>query len=228
MSLTRNVIFPSIIAVGLLALGLCIRSGFISAASKQRLVDVRGLAERTVMANEVTWPLSYTISGNDLPALYKECTEKDKIVLDFLTSNGIPTTDITADPPSVTQPYTWDKEAKYKYSLTSTLTVLTTQVDKVRELLKGQGTLLSQGIVFTNGNISYEYTDLNNIKPDMIAEATKNARLAAEQFAKDSNSELGKIKDASQGYFSITDESPSTPYIKNIRVVTSVTFFLKD
>ena len=98
----------------------------------------------------------------------------------------------------------------------------------MRELLNRQGELLNQGIAFANLSINYTYTDLNKIKPEMIVEATKNAREAAEQFAKDSESVLGKIKTATQGYFSIEDSDPSTPYVKNIRVVTNVTYYLED
>ena len=230
MNYLRNIVFPLILAAGLLALGLCIRSGFSTIASKERYVDVRGLAERTAKANQVTWPVSYTITGDDLPALYQECTNKNKIVLDFLTSNGIPTSEISVNPPSVddVSANAWNNTARFKYSITSTRMVLTKHVDKVRELLNRQGELLNQGIAFANLNINYSYTDLNKIKPEMIVEATKNAREAAAQFAKDSESKLGKIKTATQGYFSIDDADPSTPYIKNIRVVTNVTYYLED
>lgn len=230
MNYLRNIVFPLILAVGMLALGLCIRSGFSSLSTKNRFVDVRGLAERTVKANQVTWPVQYTITGDDLPALYQQCTDKNKIVLDFLTSNGIPASEISVNPPNVDDisANAWNDKARFKYSLTSTMTVLTTQVDKVRELLNRQGELLNQGIAFANLSINYTYTDLNKIKPEMIVEATKNAREAAEQFAKDSESVLGKIKTATQGYFSIEDTDPSTPYVKNIRVVTNVTYYLED
>lgn len=230
MNYLRNIVFPLILAVGMLVLGLCIRSGFSSLSTKNRFVDVRGLAERTVKANQVTWPVQYTITGDDLPALYQQCTDKNKIVLDFLTSNGIPASEISVNPPNIDDisANAWNDKARFKYSLTSTMTVLTTQVDKVRELLNRQGELLNQGIAFANLSINYTYTDLNKIKPEMIVEATKNAREAAEQFAKDSESVLGKIKTATQGYFSIEDSDPSTPYIKNIRVVTNVTYYLED
>lgn len=230
MNYMRNIVFPLIIAVGLLALGLCIRSGIDNFAYRDRVVDVRGLAERTVKANQVTWPVQYTVTGDDLPALYRQCTEQNKIVLAFLTSNGIPADEISVNPPDVNDvsANAWNNNIRFKYAVTSTMTVLTTQVDKVRELLNRQGELLNQGIAFTNPNISYNFTDLNKIKPEMIAEATRNAREAAAQFAKDSDSELGKIKTATQGYFSIEDADQSTPYIKNVRVVTNVTFYLED
>ena len=95
-----------------------------------------------------------------------------------------------------------------------------------------QTELLKQGIAITGGDyrysVSYEFTGLNDIKPQMIEEATKNARAAAEKFAKDSDSKLGKIRNASQGQFSISNRDGNTPYIKSVRVVTTVTYYLKN
>lgn len=227
----RNVIAPLIIAVGLFALGLAVKAGIDNFAFRDREVQVRGLAERTVNANSVTWPVEYSITGDDLSALYNETTAKNKVLLDFLTSNGIPASEVQVNPPQVynTEADQYNNtRVNYKYKLTSSMTVLTNQVDKVRELLNRQGELLTKGIAFSNSYITYDYTELNSIKPAMIAEATKNARQAAEQFAKDSDSHLGKIKNAEQGYFSIDDKDSSTPYIKKVRVVTNVTFYLED
>ena len=91
---------------------------------------------------------------------------------------------------------------------------------------------MKQGIAITGGdyryNVVYEFTGLNSIKPGMIEEATKNARSAAEKFAKDSESELGKIKSAYQGQFSIEDRDANTPYIKRVRVVTTIDYSLEE
>ena len=119
---------------------------------------------------------------------------------------------------------------RYRYNVTSKITVTSEQVDLVRKLLNEQGELLKQGIAVTtsNYNVQYDYTKLNDIKPQMIEEATKNARLAAEKFAKDSESELGKIKHAYQGQFTINDRDMNTPHIKRIRVVTTIDYSLED
>ncbi len=230
MNYIRSIAAPAIIAIGLLALGLCIRSGINSIAENKRYVDVRGLAERTVKANQVTWPVQYTVTGDDLPSLYRQCTDNNKVVMKFLTSNGIPAGEISVNPPDVNDVSSnaWMDRTRFKYAVTSTLTVLTSHVDKVRELLNRQGELLEQGIAFTNVNITYAYTDLNKVKPEMIAEATRNAREAAIQFANDSDSKLGKIRTATQGYFSIEDTDSSTPFMKKLRVVTNVTYNLED
>ena len=124
---------------------------------------------------------------------------------------------------------------KYRYNVTSILTVSTDKVDQVVKLMAQQGDLLKQGIAINNdGDYRYQTqflytsTSLNQIKPTMIEEATQNARIAAEKFARDSDSKLGKIKRANQGQFSISDRDANTPYVKTIRVVTSIDYYLKD
>ena len=116
--------------------------------------------------------------------------------------------------------------------MTTVITVTSDKVDLVRGLISEQGELLKRGVAITGGdyryNIVYEYTDLNRIKPQMIEEATKNARQAGEKFAKDSDSELGKIRTANQGQFSITVRYANTPYIKKVRVVTTIDYSLED
>lgn len=124
------------------------------------------------------------------------------------------------------------EDVKVRYNVTNVIVITSSQVDKVRELIKKQTALLKEGVAVIAENyqyqISYEYTDLNAIKPEMIAEATHNAREAAVKFAEDSESKLGKIRTASQGQFSITDRDQYTPYIKNIRIVTYVDYELED
>ncbi len=103
---------------------------------------------------------------------------------------------------------------------------------KVNKLISRQTELLKQGIAITAGDYEYrtiyEYTALNDIKPGMIAEATANAREAADKFAADSKSRLGKIKTATQGQFDISDRDPYTPYLKKVRVVSTIVFYLED
>lgn len=120
----------------------------------------------------------------------------------------------------------------FRYIATNVVTVCTDKVDVVLELMSKQSDLLKKGIV-TGGNswenpVEFKYEGLNGIKPEMIEEATKNAREAAEKFAKDSDSRLGKIKTANQGTFSIENRDSNTPYIKKVRVVTYVTYYLKN
>lgn len=223
-----------VIALGLLALGLCIRSGLVAFSNRARTVDVRGLAERDVPANKVTWPLVYKLVGNDLPALYEQCNATNTRIAAFLTGNGILAEEIGYNAPSLDdlQANRYGSEPiPYRYRMTNVLTVVSTNVGLVDSLIKRQGELLKEGIALTvdyNNRTIYEYTGLNDIKPDMIAEATENARQAAEKFADDSRSKIGKIIKASQGQFSIEDRDPYTPDIKHIRVVTYLTYTIDD
>lgn len=227
-----NKFIPSLlIALSIVILGLCLKSGIDNFTFRDREVTVRGLAERQVMANEVTWPITFNIAGDDLTTIYDNVSRTDSIIVRFLTSSGITRDEISIAPPS-----TYNAAAnqygsstfKYKYSLESTVTVTTKKVDKVRELLGRQAELLKEGVAFSNSYINYRYTDLNAIKPAMIEEATKNARLAADKFAADSHSKVGKIKTASQGQFSIDDSDSSTPWLKNVRVVSTIVYYIED
>ena len=230
-----NLISAAIIAIGLILMGNNIQKGLENGLKDERIVSVRGLAERTVPADKVVWPLVYKEVGNDLNALSREVNNKNKIIVEYLKSKGISEEEI-----SIASPEIIDLQAErymsqnviYRYNLTSIITVSSQQVDLVRSLIAEQGELLDKGIAIVSGEyntqVNYLFTGLNSLKPDMIAEATRNAREAAEQFAEDSNSKLGKIKTASQGQFSISDRDQYTPYLKNVRVVTSVVYYLKD
>ena len=232
----KNWIVESIIlAAGLVVLGLLLNTGINNFTSRDRVVTVKGLAEMEVAAAKVIWPLMYKDIGNDMATLYTNIQSKNKTIVDFLKSNGISSEEITVAPPEII-----DMEAEryinqaiqYRYNATSVITVTSSDVDKIRKLISEQTELLRQGVAITGGdyryNTLYEFTGLNNIKPDMIEEATKNAREAAEKFALDSGSKLGKIRNASQGQFSISDRDANTPFIKNVRVVTTVNYYLKN
>lgn len=234
MNNAMKITMAVVVALGLLALGLCIRSGLRAIPDSQRTVDVRGLATREVPANRVTWPIVFKQVGNDLPTVYEQVSSTNDAIVKYLKDNGISDSDISISAPSMTD-LTTDRyntqPIPYNYSVQSVVTVSSDKVDKVRELINRQGELLRQGIAIQSDYsypITYEYTELNSIKPEMIAEATKNAREAANKFAEDSESKLGKIKSAYQGQFSIEDRDNYTPYIKTVRVVTTLTYFLED
>lgn len=223
-----------IIAIGIIMLGVMIRNGINDFREKDRVVTVKGLAEMEVPADKVVWPLMYKDIGNDPAVLYANLEQKNKAIVQFLKSNGISDDEISIAPPEVidmqAERYA-DRNVNYRYNATSVITVTSKNVDKVRKLMSEQAELMKQGITITGGdyryNVVYEFTGLNEVKPQMIEEATKNARAAAEKFAKDSDSKLGKIRNASQGQFTITDRDSNTPYIKSIRVVTTVNYYLR-
>ena len=221
-----------ILAAGMLLLGMCIRSGFNSFSNRDRSVSVKGLAEMEVPADMVTWAITYQILGNDLISLYDEIKKSNQVVTQFLKEKGIADTEISYSAPDiyVSKGDRWNNNAnqQFRYNVSSTITITSKQTDKVRALISEQGELLKKGIAISNNSATYEYTALNSIKPKMIEEATKNARAAALKFAKDSDSKLGKIRHANQGQFSIDDRDSSTPYIKKVRVVTTIDYSLED
>lgn len=225
----------AILAVGLALLGVFVYNGINSLAKRDRVVSVRGLAEKEVQADRVIWPLAYKTVGDDLGSVYRDISSANKKIQTFLIKNGIKASDITNGAPQVNDLWTneyRDNVNRQRYNATSVTTVSSSDVAKVRALMTRTGELLSQGIVIAPNDYSYpiqfDFTSLNKIKPQMIEQATKNAREAAEKFAKDSESKLGKIKSAQQGLFSIEDRDSNTPYIKEVRVVTTVDYYLDN
>ncbi len=225
----------AILAVGLAVLGVFVYSGINSIASRDRVVSVRGLAEKEVKADRVIWPIVYKTVGNDLGTVYRDLSNANRKITAFLTSNGVKPSDITSGAPQVTDLWTneyTDNTKRQRYTASTVTTVSSSEVDKVRKLISRTGELLSEGIAIApndyDSRIQYDFTSLNKIKPQMIEQATKNAREAAAKFAIDSDSKLGKIKSAQQGLFSITDRDSNTPYLKEVRVVTTVDYYLNN
>ena len=226
---------PSLlVAVAIVVLGMCLKAGIDGFSHRDRAVTVRGLCEKEVMANKVTWPIVTKEMGNELPAIYDKIQRNNDAILAFLKDNGIEDSEISVNPPAVNDrmanSYS-NENVRYRYNVTNVIVVTSSKVDKIRKLIEAQTQLLKQGIAVAEDyeyQTTYEYTDLNSIKPEMIAEATRNAREAANKFAADSDSRLGKIKTATQGQFSITDRDQYTPYIKNIRIVTYIDYYLED
>lgn len=224
-----------LIAAGLCLLGVFISNGFGRISQNARVVTVRGLCEKEVAANKVTWPIVSKEVGDDLPTIYRDIENSNASILKFLKSNGITDSEISVNAPQVidlaADRYN-SSPTPYRYNVTNVVVVTSSKVDQVRKLMGRQTELLKEGIAIVAGDYNYptvyEYTDLNKVKPGMIAEATQNARQAANKFADDSDSRLGKIKTASQGQFSIEDRDQYTPFIKKIRVVSTIEYYLKD
>lgn len=223
------------IMAGLIVLGLMIPRSVDRFRSFDRTVNVKGLCEREVMADKVIWPVVYKVMADDIQSIYDQTDSNNEIIRSFLESGGIDASEITVSVPKISDKYANEygsNDRAFRYIATSVITVYTDKVDVVLGLMSKQSDLLKKGIV-TGGNdwenpVEFKYDGLNDIKPEMIEEATKNAREAAEKFAKDSESRLGKIKTANQGTFTIGDRDSNTPYIKKVRVVTSVTYYLKN
>lgn len=232
---STNVKQAAIIALGIIALGFCIKAGLNSLAGKDRKVVVKGLAEREVEADKVTWPILSKEIGNDLPELYKSINATVGTIKQFLLDNGIKPTEISVNAPVVidlnADRYS-DNRQPYRYNVTSIITVTSNNVKLVRSIIARQGELLKKGVAIVDGGyenpVKYEFVSFKAMKPAMMQEAIENAELTATQFAKNSNSRLDKIMNADQGQFSIENRDSNTPYIKKVRVVTTVTYSLKD
>ena len=225
----------AVIAASIAFLGMCIKAGIDDFADKDRNVTVKGLAEKEVEADKVTWPIPTKELGNDLPELYSRINATTQKVKTFLKQHGLKDEEISVNAPVVidlnADQYNNNLRA-FRYNITSTITVTSRNVKLVRNIMARQGELLKQGVAVVDGGYenrtTYEFVSFQQMKPQMMQEAIKNAETTAEQFAKNSKSSLDKIMHADQAQFSIDDRDQNTPYIKKVRVVTTVTYSLKD
>ena len=225
----------AVLAVGLLGLGLILKSAAIDVKNMERTVTVKGLAEIEVAADTVIWPLQFSDADNDLEKLVARIEQKNDAVIAFLKLHGFDDDEISRGAQSIV-----DKQAReyggenqqFRYIARASVTVYSSQPDKVKNALAKVGQLAKQGIAIVQDSydtrIEYLFTGLNDVKPAMVQEATEKAREVAIKFAKDSQSKLGKIKTARQGQFSISDRDSNTPQLKKVRVVTSVEYYLSD
>lgn len=236
MKTNEKITSAVIIALGLVVMGLALRNGMVTFKDMDRRITVKGLAEREIKADKVTWPLVYKELGNDPSEMYDLLEKKNAKVVAFLKSAGVKIEDISVNPPVISdrQADNYGNEImNYRYKATSVITVTSSEVDKVRTLMRRQSELMKQGIALVseeygnNNSIVYEFTKLNEVKPAMIEEATKNARTTAQKFADDSGSSLGDILSAQQGQFSIENRDANTPYIKKLRVVNTIEYSLR-
>lgn len=223
------------IMIGLIVLGFMFPRAVEKNRSYDRTVNVKGLCEREVKADKVIWPIVYKVMADDVQDLYNQTSSSNDIIVDFLVSGGISPDEISVSVPKISDKLANEYggyDRAYRYIAKNVVTVYTDKVDDVLALMSRQSELLKKGII-TGGEswenpVEFRYEGLNDVKPEMIEEATKNAREAAQKFAKDSDSELGKIKTANQGTFTIEDRDSNTPHIKKVRIVTSVTYYLNN
>ena len=223
------------IMIGLLSIGFLFRAAINDNRQYDRVVSVKGLSEREVSADKVFWPIVFNTMSNDIVALNSQLEKSKSVILDFLTSNGVLKEEVSVSMPEISDKYAaqyGENDRTYRYVAKNVITVCSDRVDLIRSVMSKQDQLLKKGVVVSpndwNNKIEFKFEGLNDIKPQMIEEATRNARNVAEKFAQDSESRLGKIKTAHQGVFSIEDRDRNTPYIMVVRVVTSVTYYLEQ
>ncbi len=182
------------------------------------------------------WPIQFSQASNDLPALYDAIESSTVELVAFLKSNGVVSSEISFSAPAITdksaQQYTSSAKPEFRYAALQIVTVHSKDVKGIRKIMASLSELGKKGIVFMGSSYEaqteYLFTKLNDVKPEMIEEATRNAREVAQKFAADSRSKLGKIKRASQGQFSITPRDKNNPHIKKVRVVSTVIYYLTD
>ena len=233
---TSALILGSLLCIGLALLGYILGDAALSVKELERSVRVKGLSEREYPADIVIWPIQFVAADNNLQMLYRTLEKNTGKLTSFLQKYQIKVSDITINPPKITdksaQSYGGSTPAQFRYSAVQTVTVYSHEIDKVRRTMGALAELGKEGIAFNSDDYDarpeYIFTRLNEIKPEMIEEATRKARAVALKFAEDSQSKLGKIKRASQGQFSISARDKSTPYMKRIRVVSTVEYYLSD
>ena len=223
-----------VLAIGIALAGYLVGHALIESRTSERRVSVRGLSEREVPANLVLWPIVFSVTSNDLVDLQRQADAGAAKVRAFLAGE-FPADQISASPPRVqdreAQGMTGDQRQLDRYTAEVVVTVRTNRINAARQAIQRSGELVKQGVAVIRSyeyNTQYLYTELDKIKPGMIAEATKDARRAAEQFAQDSGSKVGAIRTAQQGLFSIEDRDQFSPELKKVRVVTTVDYYLSD
>ena len=226
----ERIIVAAIIAAGLLMLGLCIKGGIDNFTNKDRRVTVKGLAEKVVDADKVVWTIRLQESDNELRPIFGRLSEKVKIVQKFLKDKGIKdngavtvsTFDVTDNLANV-----WgDNKPRYNYSVCQSIVVTSKDTKLIGEIRSKTDELIDYDIILDSNYAEYEYTQLQQLKPEMMAEAIANAEKTAKQFAENSHSKINKIVEAGQGEFSIDDSDIA--YKKKVRVVSTITYSLKD
>jgi len=223
----------AILSAGLIVGGYLLGNGLVRAREADRSVTVRGLAEREVTADLATWTIAYSASAPDLAGAQASVDRDTAAIRGFFRELGFPADSLQPTGVNVSQ---YSDNGAPKFTVRQRVTLRSTDIKRAQDAVRRQFDLVRRGVVLEEGSgMAYTFTRLNDIKPDMVAEATKDARKSAEQFAKDSGTSVGGIKQATQGYFEITARDgdsgggwgvSDTPY-KKVRVVTTVDFHLR-
>lgn len=222
----------AIVAAGLVLGGFLLGDGLVRAKHADRSVTVRGLAEREVVANLATWTISYSATATDLASAQAAVDRDTASIEAFFDDLGFAAEAL--QPTGVNVNYYTDSEGVGRYTVRQRLSLRTDDVERAQAAARRQVELVRRGVVLEDGSaMAYTFTGLDAIKPEMVADATRDARAAAEQFAKDSGADVGAIRRATQGYFSIEARDgeaggwgvSDTPY-KKVRVVTTIDFSL--
>ena len=255
---SRELLLPALALGGCLTLGLIVGGWILGSEIKamkmaDRYVTVKGLVERTVKSDRAIWAVSFKTAGNDLSSVFAKSEEDKSAVLKFFADQGISGGEINVGQIRVmdrqTNEFGGNEEKGSRYIVTQTVTVSSSDVDKVSRAGERTADLVRSGVILAGsgpgqqGGIVYQFSGLNALKPDMITEATRNARASANRFAADSGSEVGAIRSANQGVFSIAANDPGSAasaneeggggdaqadasVMKKVRVVSTIDYYL--
>lgn len=188
-------------------------------------VEVKGLSERIVKADTAIWSINFEVKSNNIDALYADIEKNISTIRTFLISKGFEESEINVAPVNIYQD-TY-REALFRYNSNNQLSVYTNKVDAVKSASKDTLLLVKEGVTMNGNSVQFEFSDINSIKPEMLAEAVKNAKDTAKQIAKESGAGIGGISRGNQGVFNITDKDPGSPEYKKIRLVSTLRFLLQ-
>lgn len=220
------------LALGVAIAGFAISHGITNLKRYDQTVSVRGLDEREVKSTESSWNLSFNVLGNSFEEVRSKVSTNQKAIEEFLLSKGFDANELEKGFVQVTDnaSYGWKKDQGMRYQASASVTLSTKKVDAVEKAKDQTKELFDKGILLRDSRVKYYFTDINGIKPDMLKKAAASARDAAQAFARDASVDVGKIKSATQGLFSIS--APNSEYdsestlVKKVRVVTQVNYFL--
>lgn len=219
------------VSISIASSGFFVGNGIINMHKFDRYISVRGLAEKQVRANKVIWEISYSAHGNSIKEIYADIARSQQVLLKFLTDANISKSAVQFGSPSVNLNVNTESNnvSESSYTGYSKITVVTDKVDLIQQLSQQTSQLIASDILISSSNLKYQYTHLNQIKPEMLNLATANAKAVADQFSEHTNTDVGKIRQASQGLFSIKnsddsygDQDPN----KIVRVIVNTQYFL--
>jgi hypothetical protein len=224
------ILSAGLVALGLASAGYFVGAGISERGAGRRIISVKGLSEREVPASVATWTIGYSATGNDLGEINRRLADSTKAVVAFLKEAGFAEPDMAVQPP-VLRDTSMDVREKdsppppERYRADQSVLLRTSKVDAIKPALASASNLMVSGVLLSGkSEPNYIFNQVNEIKPAMIQEATKNARIAAEQFSRDSQTTLGKLRNATQGWFQVENRDAATPERKIVRVVVDVEY----
>lgn len=228
--MNKPILSSVILAIGVALAGMFVYLGIHQMASKDRAVVVKGLSTRDVQADYVVWPMNFELRGNDISSLYSDLGKVEQTARQFFVDRGFKEGEMSRGNISIDDNWSsyYGTRPEFHYTLRTSLIISTPDIERVIANQGCQSELLKKGVILQSNdwNTDFQYNGLSELKPEMVQEATKNARQVAMKFAEDAQCHLGSIKQANQGQFSVESDTYQ-PWIKHVRVVTTVSYFLR-